>query len=343
MARLAAQMDKGFYPLAPKAARMIGKLIEGGEHATIFDPCAGKGVALKLIADACGIPAGNIYASELDIARSDELANNLPESTVFGRIDFLASGKLGQASIVYCNPPFDDELGGGGRVEWRFIDSAIHRLKAGGLLVLVVPESTASHYKTFEILTSQMDNIEAFELPEDIRPFNEVVILGNRKKDRTNTSYTRLYQVTKEYSEIEKRSVPQGGAIKLYKQSYTDQELESLIESSPATKLFVPEEVPSRRIVSPPMELRKGHRAMLLASGYMDGVVTAPGHEPHVVRGTAVKRTETREEEIDGKIKVIETDRIYLVVKVATADGRIVHLTDQVKTDEAIEEGVEDA
>jgi hypothetical protein len=42
-------------------------------------------------------------------------------------------------SIVYLNPPFDDEFGGGGREEVKFLRQAADVLVPGGILVLVCP------------------------------------------------------------------------------------------------------------------------------------------------------------------------------------------------------------
>ena len=35
----------------------------------------------------------------------------------------------GTLSFIWCNPPFDDEYGGGGRVEREFLEAATRQLK----------------------------------------------------------------------------------------------------------------------------------------------------------------------------------------------------------------------
>ena len=83
---------------------------------------------------------------------------------------------------------------------------------------------------------------------------------------------------------------------------------------------------------SPPMSLNKGHRAMLLAAGHLDGRVCPPGEPPHVVRGTATKQSyvqsvETHEEQDGDVTKTVIAEKIMLTVRVATVDGRILTLT----------------
>jgi hypothetical protein len=110
----------------------------------------------------------------------------------------------------------------------------------------------------------------------------------------------------------------------------TEKELLAALAKSPLRRhLEVAEALPLR---SPPVSLNKGHRAMLLAAGHLDGRVCPPGESPHVVRGTATKQSyvhsvETHEEADGDVTKTVIAEKIMLTVRVATVDGRILTLT----------------
>lgn len=83
-------------------------------------------------------------------------------------------------------------------------------------------------------------------------------------------------------------------------------------------------------VPSPPLQLGKGHLAMLLAAGHLDGLVRpADGQPPHVVRGTAkkVKFVSEKEQDVlpDGQVtcKTIYSERIDLTVRAVTQNGLI--------------------
>ena len=123
--RLEGQAKSGFYPLPPRWIDPIAEAIRCKTSSTLFDPCCGKGDAVKALGNSLCIPPKNVYGSEMDEGRSAEAVGKLAEGRFFGPVDFLGSAASGLASIVYVNPPFDNELGGGGRVEWRFLMKSI--------------------------------------------------------------------------------------------------------------------------------------------------------------------------------------------------------------------------
>ncbi len=163
--RLEAVIKKGFYPLDTIAIPYIASKIIAGPETTILDPCAGEGEAIDQIAQLAGIPRERVTALELDGIRSVKLAERLSGARVFGTIDFLSCISWGRASVVYCNPPFDDELGGGGRIEPQFVDRAVNRCVPGGLCIFVLPEHVAYAYDFGRLLTSRLYDIQLADLP----------------------------------------------------------------------------------------------------------------------------------------------------------------------------------
>jgi hypothetical protein len=75
-----------------------------------------------------------------------------------------------------------------------------------------------------------------------------------------------------------------------------------------------------------------GHRAMLLASGHIDGLICPPGEPPHVIRGTATKESyvascdENEDEEGNVTTKTVISEKPRLVIRVLDANGTITTL-----------------
>ena len=80
---------------------------------------------------------------------------------------------------------------------------------------------------------------------------------------------------------------------------------------------------------SPPLELAKGHLALLLIGGYLDGLVCPPDEPPHVVRGTVSKQDYIKEQtsEVDkgGNVntKTVVAERMVRTVRAVSVDGVI--------------------
>lgn len=336
-------MKKGYFPLPTRVASMIACKLSAAPGATIFDPCAGEGDAVSRIARSARIAPECIVAAELDVGRSKTLRRNLPDSQVFEAVDFLGAFHHGAASITYCNPPFDNELGGGGRIEWRFIDRAVDMTADGGVVVIVIPESVAVHHKTKDVLTSRLDRITAFAFPESDRKFGEIAIFGVKLAKHRQPLYVNFERYIKPWAEVPTYEAAESQRpIRVRKIGYTEQELAVLLESSEASELMRPLSSGMAERTRSPMALRKGHIAMLLASGCMNGLVDTGGPDTHVVRGSSRKVTKTTEYKDDSGIRTVETERILLTVKAVTLSGEVVELTDRIKQDGDEVEGDDD-
>ena len=75
-----------------------------------------------------------------------------------------------------------------------------------------------------------------------------------------------------------------------------------------------------------------GHRAMLLASGHIDGLICPPDEPPHVIRGTAAKDRYVKscDENVgeDGSVttKTVISERTRLVIRILDSQGNLVNL-----------------
>ena len=66
------------------------------------------------------------------------IAEAYPDLRLLGPCSFEATRITRHSfSLVYLNPTFDDEFGGGGREETSFLRQAVDLLVPGGILVLV--------------------------------------------------------------------------------------------------------------------------------------------------------------------------------------------------------------
>ena len=82
----------------------------------------------------------------------------------------------------------------------------------------------------------------------------------------------------------------------------------------------------------PPMSPGIGHRAMLLASGHIDGLICPPDEPPHVIRGTATKDKyvascdENEDENGNVTTRTVISERPRLVIRVLGLEGNITTL-----------------
>lgn len=317
--RLEAKIKSGYYPLPLEAVPSIAEKIKVSPDTTIYDPCAGRGDAVIAIAEALGIKHQNIYATELDHGRHASLKEKLGERA-FEPCDFLADRIWGTPSIVYCNPPFDDELGGGGRVEWRFIQKSLDLLDPGGLLVAILPWRVVNQPNTVELTTPWAELVRYAPL-ECERKYGETLLIARKKKAKTIVRWIERADIPCKLAEMPTYETIKGTGITARKRFFSQIECYDLAATTPANSILTAEERLGAQSLVPPMRLTHGHIALLLASGFLDGVVEMEGEEPHVVRGSARKVTTERKDEAGGAVKVVRTEQIQLTVKIADSQG----------------------
>ncbi len=319
--RLAAQIKGGFYPAHPAAIDMALQRIEQPAHdVAVLDPCCGKGAALKQLHDALG---GSAWGVELDGGRIEDAQQLLPEASILGPASFLSN--LGctwrSFSLVWLNPPFDDELGGGRREELSFLRRATDLLKPGGVLAFVLPESVARQMPIQHFLLGNYEQFTLCPFPEEQRPFNEVLILAKRLKKPVNH-----WDSQERFGDYRYELPASDGPKRFEKIGLTEEEIARAMAASPLRRRLV--EHHSAKLTSPPLSLGKGHIALLLASGHLDGVVRPDDEPPHVVRGTARKmqyldRTEESESADGMRVRTTQVfaEKIVLSVRAVGPDG----------------------
>ena len=276
------------------------------------------------------------FGIELAEDRATLVRDSLPEGQSLAPADFLRCAiNYRSFSFIWCNPPYDYATGGEGRVETQFIERAAHLLADNGVLALVCPHDVADSYQTSEFFEQHFQQISAMPFPESVRKFGETVVLGCKRKQSRAANHRDC-----PYDWLEQRMadhvvyrLPAGVRPKVFRKTEpTDTELARLVAKSP---LRFHIERPADRAdyrPRPPLSPGNGHRAMLLASGHIDGLICPPDEPPHVIRGTAAKdeyvaSSDTSEDE-DGNTttRTVISEKPRLVIRVLDSQGNITNL-----------------
>ena len=324
--RPACRKTLGFVPCPPEAIEAIlPRLVPPAQTTAILDPCAGESAAIKQFAAGLRIPDERVWLVELDGARGEACRAAMPAANILSPCSFLQTDiRTGSFGLVYANPPFDDSLTKGVRVEEQFLSAALRLLVTGGALVFVCPESVAHRPGFTGILRTYCRNIEVVQFPRLARNHEEVFVLAERIEGfrATDVSWRDLQAPPGCKYRLPAASGP-GARFK--KTGLTDEELAVHLERSPLLDDFAAP--PEFTLPAPPLALGKGHLALLLAAGHLDGLVTVAG-ESHVVRGSAKKVEEKTDEQIEKTknqtiTKTILTERIKLQIRAVWPDGVI--------------------
>ena len=321
MARLRSQAKMGYYPTPETVLGLIKKMlkIEGdSSRYCVLDPCCGTGEFVR------AMPQGvNTYGIELDRHRYHE-AGKTVGNCCFG--DALADLKAtnNAFSCLYLNPPYDwsvNESGRPERMEYRFLRATLKYLKHGGLLIFIIPGSTLT--RCAQILSFHFKDIKVYLFPEDeYKAFKQVVVFGQRHQGKDEAAEKKLKEIgdwsewvllpfkrLEDASEKERFSLVPSGEIKTFHSTRIEvSELKRVVDQK-GTRLESLFSIEDTESINTLMPLRQGHKAMLLASGFMNGEFQKDGRW-YLVKGTTKKSVIIDEQ----KHKRVETDKIEIVL-----------------------------
>lgn len=328
--RPAGRIKAGYLPAPDDAIdALLDKLepLKTGDTCTAFDPCGGEGRALQRLGAGLGIPESRLYAVELDENRAAECRTNMPEAHVLGPASFYGTSIRDRSmSLVLCNPPYDDEYGGG-RVETQFMAHATSLLVTGGVMVLVAPYNVAMSDASKTVWMEWFEDVSLFPFPDEVRQYNEVFMVGRRISQWRLPKDQSWSKIWRSVPPRKYMVPPANGPGKWWrKTSLVDSEIIAALESSPLQRMFEPPPEPG--LPRPPLALGTGHLALLLSSGYLDGVVRPADEPAHIVRGCCSKVeevsdisvTETKGSE---STKTTYTERIQMSVRTLDSQGQL--------------------
>ena len=180
MARNASRLKLGYYPLVPGEGQRLRRFLEFPKECAVLDPCAGTGAALRQIT---GETPARRHGIELDSFRAMEAGRVLDE-VVQGSV-FDTHCAVESYSLLYLNPPYDDEIAEGRnrRMEGVFLEHCFRWLRPGGVLVLVVPGNRIASCS--DVLAPYFRDLGIYRLtdPEAAR-YSQIAVFGVRRTRR---------------------------------------------------------------------------------------------------------------------------------------------------------------
>jgi hypothetical protein len=343
MSRTASKLKLGYYPLPSEEAKRMRRFLHFAGAASVLDPCAGTGAALRAITES----NARRYGIELDAYRAAE-AKRMLDEVIHGSA-FETHSPVESYSLLYLNCPYDQEIGEGKnqRLERLFLEHTFRWVKPGGVLVMVVPSDRVADCKG--VLTPHFRDKAIYRLTEpECATYRQVVVLGVRRSRQEREKLTdfavqqanhKLYDLTRRYEEIPPLpdspdrtfTVPPSAAAELEHRGLPLDLIEDLLASSPAwlqaqRVTHAPGTEVSGRPLTP---LHKGHVGLLCTSSLLNGHF-GQGTDLHLSFWESVKVVDKVEEDGEQGATVIrERERFSQRLTLLYSDGRFALLSEK--------------
>ena len=338
----------GFFPTSTHVAELLKTYFQPAESGRLLDPCAGEGTAASILAKALHCQS---WGAELSPARAAlavekmERLFNAPWSSCH-----LTSESI---TLLFLNPPYShDRFGDQKRLELEFLKSSTPKLVRGGALVYIVPHRLLRDLDVAAHLAGYYEHLTVHRYPET--EFKQVIVLGTKRLKFKAPSHEEIQRV-QAWAEIEPPALVDkeqplygllpapdkdagGQAIRFTRLDWQPEEVVDATQKHGvlASKEWLDLLNPARALgefKQPVMPLKKGHIAMLMASGMMGTLRLADEDgRPLLVKGRVVKVTEKVEDKAgkDGKATAeIFRDRFVSTIAILRQDG--IEIIDQVE------------
>ena len=334
----------GYYPTDDPVVEIIRTYLKPPvEKGRLFDPCAGEGKAASALGKALNCETWGV---ELSPDRAEKAQNVMDKVYQAPWQSCVLSDE--SVSWLYLNPPYEfDRFDGQKRLEWDFLKTTTPKLMRGGLLIYIIPQKILGMIEVTRLLAGHYEAITVYRFPDGLyEKFKQVVVLAYKRKlyqlptDKEVLSLQSL--ATTELEPIdtavepvyELLSAPVRGANgKPIVFKRTDWEPEEVVEATSEAGVHKTNEWldlihPTRSLTQlsqPVMPLKKGHIAMLMASGMMGTVrLTDEAGKPMLIKGRVIKVVEkTEQPDAKDADTVVETykDKFVTTVAVLRQDG----------------------
>lgn len=306
--RLVAQAKMGYYPTPDCVVERMCRLLcrSGPGVIRLLDPCAGEGRALQILGEHLG---AETYGVELDRARAQAAKATLTRVLHADlRETRIANGAFG---LLYLNPPYDfdvrtDEGLNAERLERVFLQATLRSLQPQGILVSLIPEHRLDAWIA-RLLAYRCEAIRVFRFPErEYQRFRQIVLVGVKKQEpfQDEESAQVLRAIGRREVSLPELleawdapyPVPVAPPMKDLLFQRTQVEPEDLLEEIERHGLYptlLERLTPARPTdrLRPLMPLRKGHLALVLATGHLNNEVVEDPEtgERFLVKGTTRK------------------------------------------------------
>src|SRR5437879_2923822 len=178
----------GFFPLpVPEAERLKHCLAFPSEFCAL-DPCVGDGVAFTHLLHGVLAHRNGI---EIDANRAEQARALGVETLQANTMDVRCPPEA--VSLLYLNPPYDWESGESNnqRLELVFLEHSYRWLKAGGVLLFVIPQLRLA--KCARLLSGHFTDLRVFRLTEPAcLQYKQIVVLATRRKRHARISDVAL-------------------------------------------------------------------------------------------------------------------------------------------------------
>lgn len=339
----------GYYPTDDPIIEIISTYLKAPlERGRLLDPCAGEGKAAAVLGQRFNCETWGVELSPDRAALAVQVMDKVHQAP--WQACWLSEESV---SWLYLNPPYDTDrfedssTGGRKRLEWEFLKTTSGKLIRGGLLTYLVPQKVLGIAEVANHLAGCYEDIRIYRYPDELfERFKQVVILATKRTDAhlplDEEVATIREMADRELDPIQKTAdacyqllpAPSRGANgKPVVFKRTDWEPEDVVEATLQDGVHRSAEWldlihPNRSLAQlsqPVMPLKKGHIAMLMASGMMGTVrLSDENGRPMLIKGRVVKVVEKTEQVDDHETDtVIETfrDRFVTTVAVLQKEG----------------------
>jgi len=338
----------GFYCTSTLVADLLKTYFVPADSGRLLDPCAGEGIAAAILASALNCQS---WGAELSPVRAALAAERMDR--VFNAPWQSCHLTPESITLLFLNPPYShDRLGDQKRLELEFLKATTPKLARGGALVYIVPHALLRDNDVATHLAGYYENLTVYRYPETA--FNQVIVLGLKRFKYKMPSAEEGGQV-QAWAEIEPPMLvdaaqplyqllpasDKGAGGQPVRFTRLDWQPEEIVDATQKRGVLASKEWldllnPERAVGAfkqPVMPLKKGHVAMLMASGMM-GTLRLHDEDgnPMLIKGRVVKVTEKVEEteSKDGK-SVTETYRDRFISTVAVVRQAGIEIIDQVE------------
>jgi len=329
----------GYYPTHENVAKVISTYISPAtERGRLLDPCCGEGTAAQLLGNSLNCET---WGSELSYKRA-EIASQVMDKVYQAPWEstWLTRESI---SFLFLNPPYDtDSIDNQGRLEAQFLKTTTPTLVCGGLLVYIIPQRMFANPDIAKRLVTYYQDF-TIGLYED-SAYKQAILLAKR---RFGTHIPEVGEVEKVQAwglatlqTLQPASEPtyvippapvrgfNNQPIVFKRKDWTDEEkvdatlTKGVMQTSAWKDLLNPKRSETGS-VSPVMPLKKGHVAMLMASG-MIGIIRIMGDDgkPMLIKGRVIKEQDTTvtEDASGNEVEKIK-DRFVTTVTTVTQEG----------------------
>lgn len=368
--QLAAIAKMGYYPTPSSLLDIIASYMtarpaqttpttQPAERFIALDPCCGKGEALARVAARTGIT--ETWGAELSAERAAEAARVLSK-TYACAWQWCRVGR-NSISMLFLNPPYDDDNTEGRRLELGFLEDSVYTLLPGGGMVYIIPQRRLDK-KVSRFIAARFEDIRVYRFPEEeFKDFSQIVVFGRKKGGvRVVTPSQEEVDALFRLSLLEPEALPElamqaaplyelppapdkdadGREVMFRRHTWDEAEVvaeaaqRGVLRANPAWHDALAQS--QNATMRPAMPLKKGHVAMLMASGLM-GIqrltATNPdtkAQETVLVKGRVVKHQDvvsSVKDEQSNETATTTRDKFVTTVAVMNAGGELIEISEQ--------------